>query len=588
MTSTQNLTAGDGNYNNLIASFLPDFYWFREWHAYKDGKLTIHGAVYIKNYCGSALIALVNGLGASYKLVSSNSYLDDKFWFANAQDRFTVIIEAPIAEGVSFVNVTFCPSSTLPQELYRHSFSIYLVNEPNRVSPPIANIERVSGRGATNYNYFNNGATDFYRFVSLAQNIGVQVVKENCTVLDWGSGCARLTRHLLNMPNAKSRVLGVDIDPDNTLWANTNITEGAFKVVGLYPPIDCPDNYFDLIISNSVLSHLTESTMLQWLTEVNRLLKPDGVGLLSYHGNFSLAGFCSRSQEFVRKVLFEGSNSDQRAPELDNVISDPEYYRQTFLTDTNAVALFKRHLEYIDFIPGLVSRFQNVAICRKKSNHKISDREQYQRSIESQIQTSSYTSYNRHPTIFAIIRQIAELNNILNPAILSFGCSTGEEIFSLDDLYISNGRLVGVDISDDAISSANIELVARRFSRRNNKIKFTSSMDLQTDKSQYDFVLALSVLCKWPELRFLERSDQIYPFSDFCRQVDDLVRFVRVGGYLVIHNSNYYFEDSSAFAKHFQRYRLEYTNLGEVKRFDSQENSQSEQRVGHVFFERVA
>lgn len=587
MSNQNNHTSEVNSYKNTLLSFLPDFYWYREWHAYKDGRLSVHGAVFIKNYNGGKLICLVNGLRASYQLVSGNPYLDDKFWFTNPEDRYSVIIDAPIAEGVNFVNVILCREDVVFSEYYRYLFSIYLSDVPNKVAPPIMNIERVSGRGATTYNYFNNGATDFHRFVSLALNYDINVGDEKCTVLDWGSGCARLTRHLLNIFNGKKRVLGIDIDSDNTLWANTNIADGAFQVVDLYPPINHPDNYFDLIISNSVLSHLTEGTLLQWLAEVDRLLKPGGLALLSYHGNFSLAGFCSRAEAFVGKVLLDGINSDQRAPELDDLIPDPEYYRQTFLTDATAAEMFKRHFAYIDFIPGIVSRFQNVAICRKSSSIDATINDSPVSSIKSQIQLSSYTKYNRHPTIFSIMRQEIEINKIQRPEILSFGCSIGEEVFTLDDLYISHGRLDGVDISEDVIKLANKSLIARGSSKCDNKIKFFSSSDLDLTTNKYDFVLALSVLCKWPDLQFSDRSSDIYPFSLFCEQVSDLVRFVKIGGFLVIHNSNYYFEDTPAFASHFKCYRLEFTNLGEVLRFDLRERLQDEKRVGHVFFQRV-
>ena len=50
------------------------------------------------------------------------------------------------------------------------------------------------------------------------------------------------------------------------------------------------------------------------------------------------------------------------------------------------------------------------------------------------IQVSTFTKENRYPILF---KQIAEeLKDIENPKILSFGCSTGEEVFSLKQLII--------------------------------------------------------------------------------------------------------------------------------------------------------
>ena len=65
--------------------------------------------------------------------------------------------------------------------------------------------------------------------------------------------------------------------------------------------------------------------MHSWLEEVARLLKPNGLALLSYHGDFSLAAMASRSAEFLKKTIDTGFNSSLGANELTNFISDPEY-----------------------------------------------------------------------------------------------------------------------------------------------------------------------------------------------------------------------------------------------------------------------
>lgn len=143
-------------------------------------------------------------------------------------------------------------------------------------------------------------------------------------------------------------------------------TSGVRLVNGILPPpLDVRDATFDVVISNSVFSHLTLDAARAWTDEMARIMKPGGLALLSYHGDFSLATFLSNSEALVRKVMATGFNSDSRANEVNDVISDPEYYRNTFMTDRFARDLFGDKFSICDQLVGTVSRFQNVAVLRR-------------------------------------------------------------------------------------------------------------------------------------------------------------------------------------------------------------------------------
>jgi hypothetical protein len=56
-----------------------------------------------------------------------------------------------------------------------------------------------------------------------------------------------------------------------------------------------------------------------------------------------------------------------------------------------------------------------------------------------------FTSPNRYPLVF---RACADyLASVKNPRILSFGCSTGEELFSIGE-HIPDAQIMGVDINN--------------------------------------------------------------------------------------------------------------------------------------------
>lgn len=145
-------------------------------------------------------------------------------------------------------------------------------------------------------------------------------------------------------------------------------------------------------------------------------------------------------------------------------------------------------------------------------------------------QTSGATSSDRYPELFKAIVAATPKDE---PDILSFGCSTGEECWTMRD-YFPNSMITGVDSNVDRV-----------------KIADTSNLDPDMEFwthipgiRQFDIALALSVFCRWPDLHGLESSVLVYPFDMFHRGVHELDKSVKVGGLLSIYNANYRFKDS--------------------------------------------
>lgn len=161
-------------YARALSNSTPPFYWFRDHHAAGDGKITVRGVVASNAALDpTALQAQVNGIPARLVCVSTASLADERFWFLPATHCAGVLIEAPLLAGTTSATVTLLPRTLPREQAYRHAFHLYFDHTQVGVTPPVANIERVSGKGATAYNYFNNGATDFHRFVGLAAEHGI-------------------------------------------------------------------------------------------------------------------------------------------------------------------------------------------------------------------------------------------------------------------------------------------------------------------------------------------------------------------------------------------------------------------------------
>lgn len=148
-----------------------------------------------------------------------------------------------------------------------------------------------------------------------------------------------------------------------------------------------------------------------------------------------------------------------------------------------------------------------------------------------QHQTHNTTEYNRYPKIFDFIK-----NNIKANKILSFGCSTGEECETLLDIFPTS-KVVGVDNNLDVLTIAKA---------KNKNINYVNEIK---NYKNFDLILAMSVFCRNPETLNMEKNT-IYHFSDFEKEIIKLNNCLISNGYLIIFNSNYYFEDTCVFSNY--------------------------------------
>jgi len=158
------------------------------------------------------------------------------------------------------------------------------------------------------------------------------------------------------------------------------------------------------------------------------------------------------------------------------------------------------------------------------------------------IQVSTYTKENRYPVLF---KQIAlELKDIENPKILSFGCSTGEEVFSLKKI-IPNADIVGVDINRWCIKKANRKNSDCNFFHANNKA--------WEKKNYYDCILALAIFQKSIHREPGQKvTTDLFRFSTFEKNVTELSQLLKIDGLFILDNSDYQFSDLAIFRQQFK------------------------------------
>jgi hypothetical protein len=158
-------------------------------------------------------------------------------------------------------------------------------------------------------------------------------------------------------------------------------------------------------------------------------------------------------------------------------------------------------------------------------------------------QVSNYTAHDRYPTIFqASQAYFAERVHPLK--ILSFGCSTGEEVFTLRT-YFPEAEILGVDVN-----SWNLEVCRARNS--DPRIHFMlSDARRMAEHGPFDAIFCMAVLQRSEAMKPNVRdSTHIYPFDRFDTQLRELNALLAEGGLLVLYHTSYRFKDTSI-ARHY-------------------------------------
>jgi len=155
-------------------------------------------------------------------------------------------------------------------------------------------------------------------------------------------------------------------------------------------------------------------------------------------------------------------------------------------------------------------------------------------------QTTPHTREERYPRLFDLAASLARDST----RILSFGCSTGEELIAL------RRRFPAADIIGSEINPRSRRIAARRAAA---DARITVG-DASAVEGMFDLIFALAVFQREPRRvkhSGIEDLSSFYPHERFDDGVRGLAGALRPGGFLCIANAQYRLEDSSV-AGHFE------------------------------------
>ncbi|MCU0612751.1 MAG: class I SAM-dependent methyltransferase [Candidatus Eisenbacteria bacterium] len=196
---------------------------------------------------------------------------------------------------------------------------------------------------------------------ALARCIG-RTYRDFSSILDWGCGCGRVARYF--HPVQGTRFTGIDIDADNVGWCRSHLAFGEFEAIGTTPPTHLPDAIFDLIIGVSIFTHLREEDQLLWLRELHRLAKPGAILLLTVLGDQGVARGGLTLEEFL-DFQKRGISAARHNPDIDRVVADSGYYRNTFHSYRYLREVWGRFFRFRGYVPAYIGNMQDLAILER-------------------------------------------------------------------------------------------------------------------------------------------------------------------------------------------------------------------------------
>jgi SAM-dependent methyltransferase len=154
---------------------------------------------------------------------------------------------------------------------------------PDGIALPPARLRAdVSSRGTNAREFLKRGARAAATVRSAAESAGVELEALE-VILDFGCGCGRVARRWANLDGPE--IHGCDPSQDAVSWCRENLGFLEATVSRDEPPAPYPPQRFDLIYAFSVFTHLTEPLQRSWAEELARIAKPNGLLLLTTHGD---------------------------------------------------------------------------------------------------------------------------------------------------------------------------------------------------------------------------------------------------------------------------------------------------------------
>jgi SAM-dependent methyltransferase len=199
------------------------------------------------------------------------------------------------------------------------------------------------------------------------------------SVLDLGCGSGRVLPFVTERLPSGARCVGCDVDAAAIAWDRRHWPALEWERTGFDPPLPFAAGSFELVYSISVFSHLDERLSDAWAFEVERVLAPGGVALLSVHGASAFEQFRTGevSTAWSRRGVFDraplGSSEFAFVPYRRSIWNEGELpgvggeYGLAFHGDAYLRSRWSGMFDVVAVLERAITGWQDLVVCRKLS-----------------------------------------------------------------------------------------------------------------------------------------------------------------------------------------------------------------------------
>lgn len=240
--------------------------------------------------------------------------------------------------------------------------------------PPEENMARTSRHGG--WAGFVKAGTDLADTVTTELKKAFEGGLKGLKILDFGCGCGRVAMPLFyNTGGALTHAC--DIDASATEYLGSVLDQVDCRTTPFKPPLPYDDNTFDAIYSISIWTHLTEEDQKAWLREMQRIMRPGGILIVSTGGWTAISSRQNsqaiKSWQGVTQEQFEAEGFMFRESEtLHHEGHKKKYFpgiTDSYGQTSNTRAYIEAHWsEFFDVLDHVVDAFvvQDMVVMRKR------------------------------------------------------------------------------------------------------------------------------------------------------------------------------------------------------------------------------
>ncbi|WP_169154371.1 class I SAM-dependent methyltransferase [Brasilonema bromeliae] len=197
-------------------------------------------------------------------------------------------------------------------------------------------------------------------------------------ILDFGAGCGRTLQFFYpDIP----KIFATDVDSSAINYLSKAFPEANASCNQYDPPLKYDDNFFDTVYSVSIWTHLPVSKQKPWLNEISRILKPNGLALITVLGDFSLTIKKTKNmnldvtpekleKEGILYLEYPGVNlsSEMRNKLFPGI---DQSYGTTYHSEKYIREEWSDNFEVLDIQKGVIDNLQDLVILRKNGSSNL-------------------------------------------------------------------------------------------------------------------------------------------------------------------------------------------------------------------------